>query len=453
MLIDTFAEYSARLRDAPLADDVQHAAKRCAVDWFAAAIPGGIVAPAGSLAVALVEDLAHGVAMLVPSRQLTTARTAALINAVAAHTLELDDIYRPALYHPGAPIIAAALAVTQARGASGAALLRSIVTGYEVSTRIGAAVNPAHYRYWHTTGTVGTIGAAAAAANALGLDADTTADALAHATSMAAGLQQAFRSSAMTKPLHAGHAAESGVLAALAAESGVTGAHDMLEGERGLGAAMADRPDWSAAVADLGTHHNILAITHKIHAACGHTFAAIDAALALREAHGLRAEDVVRMRVRTYAKAIELAGIAAPVDALEARFSLGYCVSAALVLGRVRLEAFADEQLASAAIRELAARVTTEVDPVLEAAFPGQRAATLEVEMRDGRSFAHHRATRKGDPDDPLTDDELTEKYLELARPVLGTARAQALLERLWQLEAVDNTTDLLDAEPPSRPG
>ncbi len=447
MLINTFADYVARSRAEPLPEAVAHAAARCIVDWFAATIPGGIVQPATLLAMALVEDLAHGAAMLVPSRQPTTMRTAALINGVAAHTLEFDDIYRDGLYHPGAPVIAAALATAQGRGTSGAELLRAVVAGYEVSTRIAVAVTPSHYEYWHTTGTVGTLGAAAAAACALGLDRTRTADALGHATTMAAGLQQAFRSSAMTKPLHAGHAAEAGVLAALAAETGVRGAHDMLEGERGFGAAMSRHPDWGAATADLDRGYNILRITPKNHGACGHAFAAIDAALALRREHGIVPAQVAAVRVKTYAKAIEVAGLGEPADALEARFSLPYCVSAALHLGSVRLGAFDNEHLQDAALRGLAARVALEVDPELDAAYPMQRAATVTLSLRDGRVLEHHRPTRKGDPDDPLTDAELEEKFLELATPVLGAHGAQALLEGLWRLPQVDNVNDVLRGE------
>jgi 2-methylcitrate dehydratase PrpD len=195
--------------------------------------------------------------MLFPSGRRATMKAAALINGAASHAIEFDDIFRDAIYHPGTPVISAALAAAQGRGASGEALLRGIVAGYEVSTRIGVAVNPAHYEFWHTTGTVGSFGAAAAAAVILGLDAERTMHALANAGTLAAGLQQAFRSDAMSKPLHSGHAAECGLTMALAAEAGVTGAPDLLEGKAGFGAAMSRNVDWSMATAELGTRFNI----------------------------------------------------------------------------------------------------------------------------------------------------------------------------------------------------
>src|SRR5580704_8058422 len=154
------AGYAAASREMALPEPVLHAARRCVVDWYAAVLPGGALPPASLLATALSEDVGRGRAMLFPSGQRATMRTAALINGAASHTIEFDDIFRDAIYHPGTPVISAPLAVAQRSGASGAAFLRGVVAGYEISTRIGVAVNPAHYRYWHTTGTVGTFGAA-----------------------------------------------------------------------------------------------------------------------------------------------------------------------------------------------------------------------------------------------------------------------------------------------------
>ncbi|NQW02028.1 MAG: MmgE/PrpD family protein, partial [Rhodospirillales bacterium] len=239
MQAQILGSYIAGLTYADLPEAVVHAAKRCLLDYLAATLPGGLEPPALALQVALNDDLNHGNASLIPSAIAATPRTAALINGVAAHTLEVDDIFRDGIYHPGPPVISAAIAALQAVGGSGADLITGIVAGYEVSNRIAAAVQPAHYDYWHTTGTVGAFGAAAAAAKILGLSALQAKHAIANAATMAAALQQAFRSDAMSKPLHAGRAAETGVLCAQMAAAGVTGADNMLEGERGFGNAMS----------------------------------------------------------------------------------------------------------------------------------------------------------------------------------------------------------------------
>jgi 2-methylcitrate dehydratase PrpD len=448
MLVDKFAEYAVATREVALAEEVMHAAKRCVIDWFAATIPGGVLPPATLLIESLQEDLDHGDAVLVPSARKATARAAALINGSAAHTVEFDDIFRDAIYHPGAPVIAAALAAAQSRHVSGDQFLRGVIAGYEISTRIGMAVTPAHYEYWHTTGTVGTFGAAVAAAMSLGLDTEQTAHALANAGTMAAALQQAFRSDAMSKPLHAGRAAETGVLVAQAAEHGVTGAKDILEGPRGFGAAMSKNADWYGAFGDLSarTRYSVTRMTQKNHGCCGHTFAALDGVIALRAKHPLTAANVKRITVSTYGKALEITGNPKPRTAFEAKFSLPYCAAVALLYGQVRLDAFTPERLADPQVRELMTRIQLRLDPKLDATFPRQRAANVEIETSDGKHYRHHSPTRKGDPDNPLTDEELTAKYRELATPVLGEPVSESLLARLWGLERVKDLATLIPA-------
>jgi 2-methylcitrate dehydratase PrpD len=445
-VLERFARYSASLNEAPLPADALHHARRSVLDWFAAAIPGGVEAPATLLAQAFAEELDHGRAALVPSGRRATARAAALINGAASHTIEFDDIFRDAIYHPGVVTVPAALALAQTRGASGAALLCAVIAGYEVGTRIGAAVVPAHYTFWHTTGTVGCFGAAAAASAILRLDATRTAHALANAGTMAAGLQQAFRADCMSKPMHAGHAAEVGVTTALGAERGLTGALDLLEGERGFGAAMSRDVDWEAALATLGTRFNIVSMSQKNHAACGHAHAAIDAVLALREKHGLTPERVQRITARTYRAALEVAGNPDPHTVFEAKFSLPYCLAAALVVGSVRVDAFTAARLADPAIRRLVERVTLEVDPKLDAAFPKQRAAIVEIETVDGERLSHYAPTRKGDPDAPLSDAELGAKARELIAPVLGPSATTELIDKLWRLDELADLSRLLPA-------
>lgn len=437
-----FAAFAASLADAPLAPEVIHHAKRAIIDWYAALLPGAVEPPPTLLEQALAEDLDRGGARLALGRA-ATVRTAALINGTAAHTVEVDDIYREAIYHPGAPTIAAALALAQARQATGLQLIRAVVAGYEVSTRIGAALGRAHYRYWHNTGTVGTFGAASAAATLLGLDAGRHAHALCTGATFAAGLQQAFRMDSMSKPLHAGHAAEAGVLAALAAEQGVTGSLDVLDGEAGLGRAMGDAPDWHQATATLGRDFHITRMTFKNHACCGHTFAPIDGALELRSRMGLRWQELEAVEIATYGPALAVAGNADPRTAAEARFSIPYVVATALIHGSVRLSAFTPERLMDADIRALMARIRLAVDPELDARFPGQRAARVRFATADGRQGDYLQPTRKGDPEQPLSDAELSDKFMELAAPVLGAARARTLLGHLWALDAREQLLDL----------
>jgi 2-methylcitrate dehydratase PrpD len=237
----------------------------------------------------------------------------------------------------------------------------------------------------------------------------------------------------MSKPLHAGHAAEAGLLAALAARSGFTGALDVLDGPAGFGAAMACSPDWTKAVAEPDRPLGITRPTVKNHACCGHTFAAVDAALRLR-ADGLAAEDIDSVLVRTYTTATKVAGNTDPRTAFEAKFSTAYCVAAAFVLGSVRLRTFEPDALADPRLRALTAKVRVVADEDMERAFPGRRAATVTVLDRAGREHVAERLTRKGDPDDPLTDAELVAKFTDLVTPVLGDGGTERLSAALWSL-------------------
>ncbi|MFS0757363.1 MmgE/PrpD family protein [Noviherbaspirillum sp. 1P10PC] len=433
-VVEQFAQFAVDYRAAAMSPDVVHHARRAVIDWHAAALPGAVLPPATSLERALSEELGHGSARLMLG-QPATVRLAALVNGTASHIVEVDDIFREAIYHPGAPTIAAALALGQSRKVSGEAFLRAVVVGYEISTRIGAAMGRAHYRHWHNTGTIGCFGAAAAAAEILRLDQARFAHALATVATFAAGLQQAFRMDSMSKPLHAGRAAEAGVMAALAAAEGVTGSLDIFEGEAGLGRAMSDGPDWGKAVATLGRDFHITRITFKNHACCGHTFAPIDGALALQAQHGLRADDIEQVSINTYRAALDVAGYENPATPAEARFSVKYTVASALTHGSVRLAAFAPARMNDAATRALMKKITLTVDPELDAAFPGQRAARVEIRLRDGRVLSFLQPFRKGDPEAPLSDRELEQKYRELADPVLGSEAAGALLEKLLRLD------------------
>jgi 2-methylcitrate dehydratase PrpD len=435
MLIDEFAAYVGRAATAELSAPVLHHARRAVIDWFAALLAGVPMAPGQPLVRAHSAELGVGASTVVGHATTAFPALAAWINGSASHAAEFDDIFRDAVYHPGCPTIAAALALAEQADASGTDFLRAVIAGYEVSTRIGAAIQPAHYRYFHTTGTVGCLGAAAAGALlAAPGDARVAADAMATATTFASGLQQAFRSDAMTKALHAGHAAQVGVQAAQAAAHGVNGVHDILEGDAGFGAALCGKPDWRDVTAGLGTDFNITRITQKNHGCCGHTFAAIDAAMQIVRDHGLDPARIAAVRVATYQVALDVTGNFQPTTAFEARFSLPYVVAHGLLHGAVRLDAFQPQRMADPAIRALMARITLTADADLTAAFPRQRAARVEIEMADGSRHTHFAPYRRGDPEAPLDDAMLTDKFMELGAPVIGAGPAARLLDALWQL-------------------
>ncbi|MDG0027320.1 MmgE/PrpD family protein [Trinickia sp. Y13] len=428
------ARYAASLQKAPPPEEVLHHAKRAVVDWFASAFAGLSVSPVPMLERVLADDLGHGAATLLRGGA-ATPRAAALIHGAAAHAAEVDDSFRDAMYHPGAATVAAALAAAQQAGCSGLRFLRGVIAGYEISTRIGVALGRSHYLYWHNSGTVGTFGAAAAAGVVLGLDEAGHAHALATAATFAAGLQQAFRTDSMSKPLHTGRAAEGGCLAAQLAAAGVTGGADVLEGDSGFGVAMSDEADWSHVACTLGRDFHIARLTVKNHVGCGHTFAAVDAALELRRAHPFAIEDISGIAIETYRPALDIACHVLPETANEARFSMRYVVATALVDGSLRQQAYTPARMADPVVRRLMACTQVAVDPELDDAFPRERSARVTLTLTDGTRLVHLQRHRKGDPELPLRDDELNAKFIELVAPVVGETPARELLAQLWRLE------------------
>lgn len=437
-ILETLSHWSASQALLPLRDDVRHHAKRAVLDWFAAIYPGTLEPVSQRLATTM-QDEALGRCRLPGFGWTAGPATAAWINGTASHAIEFDDIFKDAIYHPGVPTIAAALAMGDHLNATGEAFLRAVVVGYEISTRIGVAVQPSHYQYFHTTGTIGCFGAAAAAAYLLAPgDPRVMAHALASAASFASGLQQAFRSDAMTKALHGGHAAHIGVVAAKAAHAGVTGALDILEGKAGFGAAMSQTVEWGKVTVGLGDQFNITRMTQKAHGCCGHTFAAIDAMLILRaELTDLERQSVQRIEVDTYAVAIEVAGQLEPVSAYQAKFSLPYVLIQALRYGSVRLEAFSPRRLQDPDTRAAMALVTMRTCPQMSDRFPGARSARVRITLADGRQLEHFAPCRRGDPEAPLSDQELESKFAELATPVLGKEKADRLRGAIANLESL----------------
>jgi 2-methylcitrate dehydratase PrpD len=225
-------------------------------------------------------------------------------------------------------------------------------------------------------------------------------------------------------------------MASLAASRGFTGALDILEGDVGFGAAMSTAPDWEPAMAALGAPWTVCGMTVKTHSCCGHTFAAVDAALELR-AEGVRAQDIESVEVETYTVATKVAGYADPQTEFEAKFSVRYAVAAAFQLGSVRLMAFTPEQVTSPVLRGIMERTDVRATEEFDSVFPGQRGARVFVRLVDGSTRTRLRTTRKGDPDDPLTDSDLSGKFDDLAVPIIGVERSLALREMLWSMLSV----------------
>jgi 2-methylcitrate dehydratase PrpD len=372
-------------------------------------------------------------------RTADTGRLALLCGALV-HVLEMDDLHRESVTHPGCVVVPAAWAVAGPRGIGGRDFLRAVLAGYEAVCRVGNAVGPRHYKIWHNTATCGPFGSAVAAGTLLELREEPMVWALGNAGTQAAGLWQFLEEGAMSKHLHAGRAAEAGVVAAELAAHGFTGPARILEGGKGFFAAACPDADPTRVVAAPDAPWQLTLTSIKPWPSCRHTHPAIDAALELQPQ--VSPHDVAHVRIETYRAALDLCDNAVPSSEYEAKFSLHHCVAAALADGRVTLASFdgpARENLAPLRSR-VAAAATAEFDST----YPNDWGARVSVRTTSGTVLVAERSACKGDPQQPLARAELRAKAERLLAHAGWTApRAAALCEAILALADDGSLPDL----------
>ena len=321
-----------------------------------------------------------------------------------AHILETDDLHRGSVTHPGCVVIPAALAL--AGDSSGKKILTSILHGFEAMCRIGNGVGPTHYRLWHNTATCGPYGSAMAAATLLNLSADETMHALGNAGTQSSGVWEFLESGAMSKHLHAGRAADAGICAAQLATTGFTGPPAILEGDKGFFAAACPDANPDAVVSDPEQAWQLLQTSIKPWPCCRHTHPVVDAAF---ELHGRLGNNTIEsIAVQTYQAALDVCDRPQPDNEYAAKFSLQHTVAAALTDGRIRFDSFDDQ--ARAALAPLRERVTVGIGEPFASAYPAAWGASVVLRLSNGSTIVAERPIAKGDPELPLTDEEMIAK-------------------------------------------
>jgi 2-methylcitrate dehydratase PrpD len=373
---------------------------------------------------------------------LLPAPQAALVNGTATHALEVDDF--GGCGHSGAVVIPAALAAAQHRPTSGATLLAAIVAGYEAASRVIDLCGgyPAHNAAgWHSTGTCGTFGAAAAAARVLGLSAGGTAQALALAGTYAGGIWCFLRDGAMSKRLHAGKAAEGGVSAAFLAAAGMTGPTHLFEPGWGTFATLygGEAVQSDALPRRQGDPLLIFRTGFKPYACCRGNHSAVDVVLELRR-QGVTADDIDSIRVRGSDQHVRQLGKQQVANMLDAQMSLPYSVAVALIHGRADVKYFQQPYLRDPAIAALAGRTAI----VAEAAGAALAEPTVEVHLAGGRILEGRVDVAKGAPSNPLSDEEMSEKFMSLAVLGMPAARAAEIADFVAGIESVPSVAPLI---------
>ncbi len=330
----------------------------------------------------------------------------AFLMGALCHILETDDLHRESVVHPGCVVVPAAFALARHRRAGGRALLEAVLQGFEATTRVGMAVGPAHYRIWHNTATCGPYGSAMAGAALLGLGDAQAVDALGNAGSQSAGLWQFLETGAMTKHLHAGHAAEAGLKAAELAAFGFSGPPHILEGEKGFFRAACPDADPDAVLRAPDAPWQLVRTSIKPWPSCRHTHPAIDAAEELRVR--IAGREIASVEVDTYQAALDVCDRPVATSDYEAKFSLQHAVAAALTLPQVDFAAFGPA--ARDACAALALRVAIAANEPYRSAYPAAWGAEVRVRLADGTALSVARSNAKGDPEAPLSPGEMIAK-------------------------------------------
>ena len=442
-LSEQLAALVASTTSADVPDAVLQTAAWWVLDWLGAAIAGLDSAP-GRIMLEHTTAQPAGASSCIGMADRRSTQVAALHNGAVSHVVEMDDVHRAAVIHPAVVVVPAALAVAEQIGASGRDFLTAVVLGYEAAIRVGESVGKTHYFHWHNSSTCGVFGATAAAGWLLGLDQQRMTWALGNAGSQAGGLWEFIAEGAMSKVLHTGRAAANGVLAAELGALGFTGARKILEGRQGFFAATAPDGNPSAVTAGLGEGWKLPGSSIKPYPSCRHTHAAVDATLELRGEYGIGAEDVERIEIDAYQSTLDLTDNPTPAHPYAAKFSVHYCVARALADGALRPSDFTDELIAEPAMRDLMLRTSARLDPELNALAPQRLPSRVTMQLKDGRKIEHLVLAAKGDPEAPLTERELTDKFLSLIGGSPYASRGHELVESITGLNGRANVGELL---------
>jgi 2-methylcitrate dehydratase PrpD len=460
-LAHTLAEFAANTQLDALPADVVHSVEQRILDTLGICLAAKHFGLADGVAAIVDCWNGRGEAGVIGGAMRAPAPHAALINGTLAHSLDFDDTHLPSVLHPSASIVPAVLASAEVAGRSGAEALVAAAVGIEVTVRVGMAGylpdagNIYFERGWHATSICGTLGAAVAAARLFGLDSDGIMNALAIAVSFGAGVIEGNRAGGTVKRLHCGWAANAGVTAALLVRNGFTGPATALEGRFGLFQAFLDgQADPSAITVGLGEQWEVPGIFFKPYPANHYTHAGIDAALAVRRRLGAKFDPQQIERIELGCAASPLRTIGEPREekihprsGYHAQFSGPFTVATALLGGGglgVYFDDFTDEKARDSRLLELAAKVETFVDPECDRVFPRQFPAVLQVHLRDGSVHQERVMHNRGGPQSPLSDAELSRKFMLNAAQLLAPSAAERLAATIFEMARIDNVGRLV---------
>ena len=452
---DYTAGFVVQTKAADIPPEVAHLGKRSVLDGIGLALAGA-ASECGHIARRYLEGLGIGSAKgstVIGSNLRLPARFAAFANGLAIHADDYDDtqlaVAKDRVYglltHPTAPALPPVLAIAERDRRSGADLMLAYQVGVEVECKVAEAIMPRHYQHgFHSTATCGSIGAAAAAAKLLGLDRDATRRALSIGATQAGGLRENFGT--MTKPFHAGRAAENGVVAAEIAALGFTASPNGLEADRGFFRAAGGGFSPEMIDGKLGAPWTFAfpGVSIKPHPSGSLTHPGMAVMMDLVRRHDIKPARVKRVAVGTNHNMPNALIHHRPKNELQAKFSMEFCMAILLIERKGGLEQFTDAVVNRPDVQAMIGKVKFDVHPEAEAAGFDKMTTIIEVEMDDGKLYTGRADFGKGSPANPMTDAELSDKFRQCAEwGKLKGDRIEAVLGHLWNLEKLEDVSEL----------
>jgi 2-methylcitrate dehydratase PrpD len=448
-IIQRFASFIANTGSSAIPAKAIELCKRNILDCIGVTLAGTKTEAGRIIREFVAENVGSSRSGVIAGNFKTSPSMAALANGTMAHALDYDDINSDSVAHPSVSLLPALCAVAEDQEASGRKIIEAYILGYEIEDRMGLCLNPEHYDLgWHTTGTLGTFGAMTAASRILSLNEEQVQIAFGIAASLMGGSRKNFGT--MTKPLHAGNSAKNGVIAASLAKRGFTASPEILEGPMGVLDLFSPgkNVDPSKIAALLGNPFAILSpgTFIKPYPCCGGGHGSVDAMLQLIRSHGLSRENVEKIECGVFYRIPTAMIYHRPKSGLEGKFSLEYCLAAALVDGKVGLDQFTDERVNDPSLQEMLRKVTVYVPPELKTKESFEkRFAEVTVHTKDGRVLKKKVHSPIGNPENPLSDAEVEEKFKDCAKSVLNKNEISRVIELVYNLGKVEDIGELME--------
>ena len=437
-ITEQLSEYILSTSYADIPDEVKRYAKLCLFDWLGVTL-GALNEEIAPILIGCVEEMGgKSQATIIGKGIKTNVLFAALVNGSISHALDYDDTIAGSFIHPSVCLAPAVMAVGEHLKISGKELITAFSIGFEIASRLGAAAGVSHYKHgWHATSTMGRFGAVAGTAKLLNLKLAEIINAFGVAGTQISGLREVFGT--MCKPFNAGKAAMDGVLSVYLAKRGFDSSKRIFEGKYGIGRVFAPKADANKLLDGLGTEYQITGVAFKRYASALATHSTIEAIKEIKEKEHLTAQDVLKIDIELGKLPLSVIDNKEPKRVLEAKFSIYHCAALAFIKGSAGHHMFTKEKLNDPELADFRKKVKTELNPDFS-----KFETKVRITTTDGSHFERYIPKPKGSPENPMTFEEMKDKFKGLVYPVLSEEKARQIFYKIQDLEELVDISELI---------